>query len=97
VGRVLPGANFAPDAGGEETADTNGHGTHVSSLACGATLGVFVTRAEQPARTHPTPPSAPFHPKTLPLRKQGHRRQSRSRAHLRCKQPGPPLPGSHGY
>ena len=40
AGRVVPGANFAGDAAADDTADRNGHGTHVSSLCCGATLGV---------------------------------------------------------
>lgn len=44
TGRVLPGYNVAPDAAGvvnsSNTADCNGHGTHVSGTVGGTVLGV---------------------------------------------------------
>jgi hypothetical protein len=52
AGRVLPGANFAPDAAAEDTTDLNGHGTHVASLAAGATLGVAQGARVVPVRIY---------------------------------------------
>lgn len=52
AGRALPGANFAPDAADDDTEDLNGHGTHVSSLAVGASLGVAQGARVVPVRIY---------------------------------------------
>lgn len=60
LGRITPGANFAPDQSSSDTDDAAGHGTCVSSIAAGSTFGVAKSAQIIPVRVYDASNSGPL-------------------------------------